>query len=118
MRLLGALCLRCSSLTSVFSRADFCRQVWEMKVSTGLLHQPGGRTSAKLTKGFRKQKRMRVDKDAGMAATSQPHAVQQLGEGGAGDGSDDEFAPPDALAMARMRARLAGDTQDDHMADL
>lgn len=89
-----------------------------MKVSTGLLHQPGGRTSAKLTKGFRKQKRMRVNVDAGVPAAPPPHAVQQLGEGGGADGSEDEFAPPDALAVARMRARLSGDAQDDNMADL
>lgn len=92
------------------------RQVWEMKVSTGLVKAPGMRTSAKLTKGFRKQKRMRIDKDEQMAP--QPHAAHHLREGDVEGGSDDEFAPPDALALARMRARLTRDAQDDELADL
>lgn len=88
-----------------------------MQVSTGSLHQPGVRTSAKLTRGVPQQKRMRVDTDEIQAPKVRGKA--QGTEGGDTEaGSDDEFAPPDALAIARMKAKLKGDSLQDHMADL
>jgi hypothetical protein len=107
--------------------------MWEMQVSTGLLHQPGMRTSAKLTTGFRQQKKMRIDLDA-VKIIPKPQAhvgstgkgskqgggfgSQLKNEGGTAESSDDEFAPPDALAVARMKSRLAGDAEADPLADL
>jgi hypothetical protein len=90
-----------------------------MQASAGLLNQPGMRTSAKLTRGVRLQKRMRIHEDDIAPRGPQPHVVVRPGPGeGAGGGSDDEFAPPDALAVARMRERLTGDAAADPMADL
>jgi hypothetical protein len=88
--------------------------MWEMQVSTGLLHQPGMRTSAKLTTGFRQQKKMRIDLDA-VKIIPKP---QVKNEGSTAESSDDEFAPPDALAVARMKSRLAGNAEADPLADL
>ena len=80
-----------------------------MSIKAGTVKLPGLRAAAKLTKGAKFQRRMRSD--VAPAVTVAPG----LGAG-AGADSDDEFAPPDAAAVARMRARLAGELEDG-MAD-
>jgi hypothetical protein len=90
-----------------------CREVWEMSVKVGTLKTPGMRTSAKLTKGDRRQKRMRIS-DAAMHARRMASVKLPVPDTG---GSDDEFSPPDAAAIARMKALLAGQA-DDKLADL
>lgn len=80
-----------------------------MSVKAGTIKLPGLRAAAKLTKGAKFQRRMRADAPAVRTAPGQD-------PGAAGD-SDNEFAPPDAAALARMRARLAGELEDD-MADV
>eukprot|EP00892_Ulva_mutabilis_P005653 jgi/Ulvmu1/345/UM001_0350.1 len=86
------------------------REVWETSVKAGTAKLPGLRAAAKLTKGAKFQKRMRADAAVVTAAAAAAAA-------GAAADSDDEFAPPDAAAVARMRARLAGEL-DDGMADV
>lgn len=80
-----------------------------MSVKAGTIKLPGLRAAAKLTKGAKFQRRMRSD---AAAPPSAPTA-----DAAAAADSDNEFAPPDAAALARMRARLAGELEDD-MADV
>lgn len=81
-----------------------------MSVKAGTIKLPGLRAAAKLTKGAKFQRRMRSD------AAAPPSAPTADAAAAAAD-SDNEFAPPDAAALARMRARLAGELEDD-MADV